>query len=554
MTPSDLSTPTTTLDTATPRKTRLPGLRLALLSGVLLWLANPVPAVWPLAWIALAPLIVSVTQAKRLRQAVWRGYLFGWVFLGSVWYWVGLTIAAWTHSPIGWAGWFGLTLILASFYGMWGGLAWWLNRRGLSPGMQIIALSCAWVVIEYLRTRGTLTMPWSQLSYTQYRFLPILQIADITGAYGVSWIMLCVNGALAHWWTHRGTTEGVRYLYATLTLTVMLCVYGWARMLPPDAGKPLPVAAIQAGFNSLPSGFNPAPPPSPLEQQATFTTLTAQAANANPRPSLYVWPESAAPGDAVHDGSVLTFLTYLARDHQAAVLTGSTLRDRVTLKQGDAGPEQTLQTTVNENASVLFDAQGSRPRYYVKRQLVPFGEFVPFRDLIPQAVSRQFGFADMDDVTGKSAETLSYVDARYGTVALGPFICYEAMFPPYAREMTQRGATLLVTQSNDSWFQSRAAMEQHLAAVVLRAIENRRQTVRSTTTGITCFLDSRGRVLDALPLNRAGYVVHTVQLLTGKTIYTRLGDWFVLLCVVTLIGLAYKGRRTREAGSGSDTE
>ena len=161
-------------------------MRLALLSGILLWLANPVPALWPLAWIALAPLIVSVTRAKRLRQAMWRGYLFGWVFFGSVWYWVGLTIAAWTHSPIGWAGWFGLTLILASFYGLWGGLAWWLHRRGLSDGLQIMALACAWVVIEYLRTRGTLTMPWAQLSYTQYRFLPILQIADITGAYGVS--------------------------------------------------------------------------------------------------------------------------------------------------------------------------------------------------------------------------------------------------------------------------------------------------------------------------------------------------------------------------------
>ena len=152
---------------------------------------------------------------------------------------------------------------------------------------------------------------------------------------------------------------------------------------------------------------------------------------------------------------------------------------------------------------MLFDPYSPqpRPRYYVKRQLVPFGEFIPFRDLIPEP-SPDLSVSGHDDVTGEGATVLSYADPAMAGLTLGPFICYEAMFPPYAREMTQKGATLLVTQSNDSWFQSRAAMEQHLAAVVLRTIENRRETVRSTTTGVTCFLDSRGRVLDKLPLNQ----------------------------------------------------
>src|SRR5580658_6030756 len=88
------------------RSRRPPGLRLALLAGILLWLACPAISFWPVAWIAVVPLILSVTRASRFRRAFWRGYLFGWVYLGSVWYWTGLTIVAWTHSEIGWLAWF----------------------------------------------------------------------------------------------------------------------------------------------------------------------------------------------------------------------------------------------------------------------------------------------------------------------------------------------------------------------------------------------------------------------------------------------------------------
>jgi apolipoprotein N-acyltransferase len=104
------------------------------------------------------------------------------------------------------------------------------------------------------------------------------------------------------------------------------------------------------------------------------------------------------------------------------------------------------------------------------------------------------------------------------------------MYPRYAREMARAGANLLVTQSNDAWFQSRAAMEQHLAAVVLRAIENRRDVVRSTTTGVTCLVDAKGRVFARAPLRVPGSVVDNIQLLQEKTLYTRFGDWFVALC------------------------
>ena len=535
---SDAAAPPRQPQQAREKRRRLPGLRLAVLAGVLLWLACPPATLWPLAWVAVAPLIVSVTEAARFRQAFWRGYLFGWVYLGAVWYWVGLTIVGWLqasgetgpHALIGWAAWFGLTFILAGFYAAWGGAAWWLARR-TAGGWRIVVFAAAWVVMEWARTLGMLAMPWAQLSYTQYRFLHLIQIADITGAYGVSFLLMLVNGAVAAGWQNRGQPGSTRWIWASLTVTVLVCLYGAARLAQPETGRPLTVAAMQGDFPVIER------PEDVPRELGTFDVLTREAFGAaKSPPSLYVWSESAAPGDALDNPATRAALTALARDYRAGLLVGSRLTDP--------------RTGAEANASVLFLPDGAEPIHYSKQQLVAFGEFIPFRRYLPAFLNSVFHFFDTDVTPGEGATVLRFTDSHAGTVALGPFICYESMYPQYPRAMVRAGANLLVTQSNDAWFQSRAAMEQHLSAVVLRAIENRRFIVRATTTGVTCFLDSRGRILARAPLNTPAFLVRTVRLLEGKTLYTRLGDWFVGLCGVALfiaIGRWTWERRRQEA-------
>lgn len=508
----------------------LPGTGLAVLAGVLLWLACPPVTAWLLAWVALVPLILSVTEAPRLGQALWRGYVFGWVYLGAVWYWTGLTIVAWTQSMIGWAAWFGLTLVLALFYAVWGGVAWWLARSIPSGVLRLFALAAAWGIMEWARTLGALSMPWAQLSYTQYKFLPILQIASLTGAYGVSFLIVLVNGAIAAWWRNR--LAGRRLLATSLTLTILAGLYG-AFLLARSSGSEtqrapqsqpphlLTVALMQGNF---PVYETPEVVPEELQ---TFDFLTQEADNVSQstrrgHPALYVWSESAAPEDALHDATTRETLTALARDHHAAVLVGSRLVDPVT------GAES--------NASVLFLPDGSEPTVYRKQQLVPFGEFIPIRRYLPSFLNETFHFFDTDVTPGEGATALRIPDPQGGTVTLGPFICYESVYPQYPRAMTRAGADLLVTQSNDAWFHSRAAMEQHLAAVVLRAIENGRPVARATTNGITCLLDSRGRILARAAPDEAAFVVFALPLTQETTLYTRLGDWFVALCGIIVIG------------------
>src|SRR5262249_51360751 len=150
------------------------------------------------------------------------------------------------------------------------------------------------------------------------------------------------------------------------------------------------------------------------------------------------------------------------------ILVGTTITDRLPPDRRRGGIDAP-NATLRSNSSVLFAPEG-RPERYDKQQLVPFGEFIPFRAILDPLVGRAFDFPDNDVDSGSKPTLRRFSSPRAGTVAIGPFICYEAMYPQYARHMTQNGATLLATQSNDSWFQSRAAMEQHLASVVLRAI------------------------------------------------------------------------------------
>ena len=504
-----------------------PGASLAIFAGLLLWLSSPPAGMWPLAWVALAPLIVSVSRSKSSFQAARRGYLFGWCFLGPLWYWTGSTIVGWTGNVIGWVAWFALTTVLALFYAAWGAVAWRISRFS-NPVLRVVGWSSAWVVMEWARTLGALSMPWEQLSYTQYHFLPVLQIADITGAYGVSFLIAMVGGGVAFWVLSPGRSDRSRPLWLAAVLTVMVCLFGTARMQQIDTGPPIVVADMQTGVSS----FNP---PSPDSQYELYAGLTKEASEATPAPDLYVWPESGVPNDAIHNQRAHIFLQGLANTYGAAVLTGSRVD----------GARSTHET----NSAVMFVPDAFKPERYDKQRLVPFGEFIPFRGILDPLVGRAFQFPPDDASVGPHDSPLPGSTARAGKFSLGPFICYESMYPMDVRAMTNLGADLLVTESNDSWFRSSAARQQHLAAVTLRAIENRREVVRSTTTGITCVLDAEGRVLSRLPDDQAGYIDMIVHRMTGRTFYVRFGDWFVVVCMLFLARLAWLALKEKRAGS-----
>ncbi len=502
------------------------GLRLALLAGVLLWLSCPAANLWPLAWIAVCPLILSISRAGRFRQALWRGYIFGWVYLGIVWYWTGTIISSWTHSAIGWVAWFALTLLLALFYALWAGFAWliWQSQTGWR---RVIGIAAAWTAMEYLRTVGTIGMPWAQVSYTQTLCLPMIQIADITGAVGVSFLVVLFNAALADYWSLANPRDWKRSQIPLAAATAAIaCLYGIFKLFSPVHAPTIVAAAMQPNFHATGDTNT-------LRDLSVISKLTQEAqehqnsAGSDPI-SLFVWPEGASPGDAVNDNAARSTLISISEHSRAALTTGSQVVEPRSRKE--------------YNSSVLFTPDGAEPQRYDKQHLVPFGEFIPFRSALPEFLDSTFQFPPTDIVPGSGNRPLNFVDLHGTSVSLGPFICYESVYPAYARHMATAGANLLINQSNDDWLQSDSGIEQHLSAVVMRAVENRRDTVRSTSTGITCIIDSRGRRSGAVPTYSPGYVVKRVHLLSDKSLYTRLGDWFPLSCILFTALLIYGSR------------
>ncbi len=491
--------------------TRLPGLRLAILAGLLLWLAFPPVGLWPLAWVALAPLACSVARSRRMRQAMWRGYLFGWAFLGITWYWTGLTIVAWTHSQIGWLAWFGLTMLMALYYAAWAGAAWFICQR-TTGFRRVLTLAASWAALEWIRTLGSLTMPWAQLGYSQYRFLPAIQIADLVGTPGVSFVVSLVAFALFEWRYTNRSEASKKVLKLSSGIAGVVLLYGILRLAQPEAGPQIVAATMQPNFRVYRDNA------SPQQDLYTITGLTERAATGSHSPiSLWVWPESASPLDAMYDYRAISSLSGLIQKYGGALVTGSRVVDPV--------------KRFEYNSSVLISPHAP-PQRYDKQHLVPFGEFIPYRNILPPWLDAMFQFPQSDVVAGEAGRTLSYRLPGGPITILGPFICYESMYPGIARDLSRSGANLLVTQSNDDWTQSLGAMQQHVAGVVLRAVENRRNVVRSTQTGISCILDSRGRILAEVGAGDAGYAIHRCTLISGTTLYARLGDWFALVCLI----------------------
>jgi apolipoprotein N-acyltransferase len=497
-----------------PSPPKIYGARFAILSGVLLWLSHPPVGLFPLAWFALAPLLVGVLQAKRLRQAFGRGYLFSLVFLGLTCHWIGLTIVDWVGSAIGWLAWAALVPILSLYYGAWAGLTWWLSRP-FPDSVRLLIAGVMWVAMEYIRTLGSLTMPWAQVSYSQFRFLPLLQFVELTGAYGLSLLLLLLNGGIAYWWWWRRRENNPQRwaaLYGFLTL--FLALVGLARLQVPPPNKTVHIAVMQGNFETKSSAYTE------HKSLLTLLELTDKAGKQKPT-DLILWSETAFP----YGGSdfVLEQVKEMSRRHQVAILGGSTWRDSLTGERS--------------NSALLLTPDGKQS-HSEKQQRVPFGEFIPFRPYWPPALVKAFDFPPDDLSQGAGIHPLTFTTAQGEEVRTGAFICYESMYPRYARLLAHKGANLLVTISNDRWFQGRPAMEQHLSAVVLRAVENRRDIMRSTTNGITCAIDSTGRIRAEAPMNNEAILHERANLREGMTLYTRFGDWLPILCLVGLFGLA----------------
>jgi len=530
---------------------------LALISGLLVGLCFP-PFEYPhlswLPWVALAPLCWALWVSIRpdsprfwARQA----FLLGWL-CGTVSFLISLF---WITTVTG-LGWILLSLVVGLYHGLWGIFAGLVLRsfgEGKDPSQAwlgnvrnlIVALlaAAAWVAVEWLR--GTLFsgFGWNALGVALRNSIPLIQITSITGTAGLTF--LCVLGsAIAAITMERlrreirsGRTRPHIDFFAVMFLVVLLFGYGVKKItLPTTASIPLKVAGIQGNVPV----YDYWDVKCEGRIMEGYLSLSRKALAGDP--DLVAWPEAATPRPLLLDEIIYNQVKDLASGTRADFLIGS-----VHYEQEPRG---------DYNSAILLAKHAESAQIYNKVHLVPFGEYVPFRHSFPffsWVVGKKVPY-DFDPGKGPALLELSVKPIK-----LGPLICFEDTLGDLTRRSAKLGAQLLMTLTNDGWFEHSVGTRQHLANAQLRTVETGLPMVRVADTGISCVIDRFGRIRQELcGVDGSTFIQGILQadvpvpLAPEQTFYTRHGDLFAHVCLALTIAasLAAFLTRRRSAANG----
>lgn len=487
----------------------------AVAGGVLLGLAFTVQECAWLAWLALIPLLRAL-RGCRPAAGFRGGWVCGTVFFTVTLYWLVHAIGVYSTVPMPLAVLllFLLGAVLGLYFGAFGAGAVWV--RWIPAPLFLPAL---WVALEWLRgSIPVLAFPWASLGYAPLGPPALLQIAEVTGVYGLSALLVLSNVAL-HRLLGRGSLRARGAPLAALAaLVVAVLGFGSWRLTQiahVSAEHHLRVAVVQGNIAQDRKW-------DPEYQEITVSTyerLSRRAARE--RPELIVWPETAAPFFYQLDGPFSERIRLLAEETGSWLLFGSPAFVE------SPGPDEPRL----RNRAYLISPRGEEAAHYDKMILVPFGEYVPFGPMLSFVDKLVEGPGMFSP--GESSRPLAVAGEK-----AGPLICYEAIFPSLARTMAQQGASFLINITNDAWFGRTSAPHQHLTMARLRAVETRLPLVRAANTGISAVIHPDGRVTHRTALFEEAVRVADLQWAAVDTPYRRYGDVFALACLaLSALGL-----------------
>lgn len=500
----------------------LPGV---VVSGVLSALSAPsfvrtggIPA---LAWVCLVPLLV-VLENVSLAQGIFYGTLAGIIQTMISNFWLG-TFNLLTLQFV--------TVVTLLEYVPFMAIAVGVLRK--SRGAGFLVFPAAWTAFDWLRSQGFLGYPWGMLGASQYTVMPLIQIASLAGVWAVTFVVTFANSVTA--WYVSGRMKALRRGKAPFIALVALlaAAFGWGtlRILShPAASGPdnrtVRITLVQQDAD-----------PRKDDYRETFETLKRLTAEALPsKPDLVAWSETAFvpnirrwskedPAKYELAALVRDFLAY-QRGIGTWLVTGNDDYEFVTR---DGGQER-----LDYNGAVLFSPAGERLETYHKIHLVPFTEYFPFKTQLPGLYQFLLSFDAYLWEPGDRRVVFHHPLFTFSTP-----ICFEDSFPNDVRLFVVAGAQVILNLSNDYWSQTDTEAMQHAANAVFRAVENGRPLARASASGLTCVVDTLGRITTRSPLYEQSFLVADIPLPPqGFTLYTRLGDWFPIAMAAVLIGLA----------------
>ncbi len=491
----------------------------AIISGILLAITFPSANMEPVAFIALVPLLSAIFSYKgQNRQNTLKsftlGLITGLVFFGTLLYWVSSIRLYQVPQWLLVIGWLFITIVSALFIGIFAMCVNMLKTKlktrmfPLLSIYNILAPAIIWTGLEFIRSHFPMDgFPWGILGYSQYQNLILIQIAEWTGVFGVSFLIVLVNTAIA------GVINRTKYGWYGIGMTAVilgLClIWGNIKLQENPTGKPLAIAVVQTNIG--------------IDQSWEWETscekislmldrLTKKAAKSNP--DLIIWTETAILSSPDTSLWAKSKIASISKGLNSYLLIGA--------------PHMT--DTYYHNSAFLISNKGRIIDRYDKIHLVPFGEMIPCEALFP--VLRKI-FPQVGMYSHGKRYTIFNQPAKFCTL-----ICYEGIFGDLNRRFVKNGAEFMVNITNDAWTRTRAAYYQHFSMDVFRSVENRRYFIRAGNTGISAVINPSGRVEHLLDIDREGIINSRIFLMDKNkrlAFYSQFGDVFACFCLIMAI-------------------
>ncbi|MDQ7823832.1 MAG: apolipoprotein N-acyltransferase [Candidatus Eremiobacteraeota bacterium] len=499
---------------------------LATLSGFLLGMSFPDKGHFLFAWCALAPLLVAL-YGVTFRTGFFLSWLTGFLFFSTIYLW------GWVF---GGHVWFALSLWQGFYFGLWGGFAAWALEDEPARPARLFLPVLLFVFYEYGRSLGPLGINWGAIAYSQYEQVTLIQVAGITGMYGISFLVMLGNMVLA--WLlitvmraqkspqgDRKTAERKKGLLSlALSFAALMTVtlaYGHLVIAGDSARKGIfprvKVSIVQPSVDMLMKWDN-------RMLRWTLETLTALSAKAAQEgTSLVFWPETSVPTFIPNNTVAKEYLEHFTAWEKIYFAAGAP----------QAAPDGRKLNTV-----FLFSPQGKITAEYSKRHIVPFGEYLPFRKHL-----RKYSVFDrVQDFSSGDRWTL--FPTPWGSFSV--LICFESDFPGIARVNVRNGATFLAVLTNDAWFERSSAAVHHLGWSVFRAVENHSNVVQAANTGVSAFIDPHGKIRKKSEIYTRVVLTDDLVITPAGTFYTRHGNVFLLIAALPAFALALRRSRERQ--------
>ena len=511
----------------------------ALISAALLVLSFPKPNFYWLAWVGLVPLLIGL-QGKSLGRAFALAFTMGIAFLMGIYYWINVI------ENFALTDFFLLGIFLGAYFGFFGLFYVFISTR--TPIPFFVIAPCVWVAIEYARSLGGfVALPWPFLGYSQFQNLRLIRIANFSGVYGVSFLLVMANGALTElivpYLDRSEARVASRRRWSWFPGIITAGIFGlcfWYGVNSTGEDSPNPTTRVAVIQGNIPQNlrWNVQLREKNLERHVELTRRAAEGGKV----SLVVWPETTVQGSLEQNKYLSDKFTHLAGELHSYFLLGSADRPKFGF---DPGRGSHLY-----NSAFLVSPNGYIAGRYDKIHLLPFGEYLPWKSF-PWPARIASAWAAGEFSPGTTYTLFSLDNHRFGVS-----ICWESIFPDHFRRFVKQGATFMVNITNEAWFGKTAAPYQFMAMTVFRAVENRVAIARAANTGISGFIDPFGRILGVVTkadqdIFVEGFLAMDIPISEDRTFYTEYGDLFAYACIgflILMIGIAFAHRLHNNRG------